>query len=51
MVVLSGPHRGLYGKVEGLDPDSVRAVVRLAVGNCLVTVNEYFFFFFLMSTF
>ncbi|KAM5337836.1 G-patch domain and KOW motifs-containing protein-like [Glossophaga mutica] len=41
VVVLSGPHRGLYGKVEGLDPDNVRAVVRLAVGSRLVTVSEY----------
>ncbi|KAF3812816.1 G-patch domain and KOW motifs-containing protein [Mirounga angustirostris] len=41
VVVLSGPHRGLYGKVEGLDPDNVRAVVRLAVGNRMVTVSEY----------
>ncbi|XP_008840811.1 G-patch domain and KOW motifs-containing protein [Nannospalax galili] len=41
VVVLSGPHRGLYGKVEGLDPDNVRAMVRLAVGNRIVTVSEY----------
>ncbi|XP_045678433.1 G-patch domain and KOW motifs-containing protein-like [Phyllostomus hastatus] len=41
VVVLSGPHRGLYGKVEGLDPDNVRAVVRLVVGSRLVTVSEY----------
>ncbi|KAM5221783.1 G-patch domain and KOW motifs-containing protein isoform 2-T2 [Ctenodactylus gundi] len=41
VVVLSGPHRGLYGKVEGLDPDNVRAMVRLAVGSRIVTVSEY----------
>ncbi|XP_028626670.1 G-patch domain and KOW motifs-containing protein isoform X2 [Grammomys surdaster] len=41
VVVLSGPCRGLYGKVEGLDPDNVRAMVRLAVGNRIVTVSEY----------
>ncbi|XP_035869280.1 G-patch domain and KOW motifs-containing protein-like [Phyllostomus discolor] len=41
VVVLSGPHRGLYGKVEGLDPDNVRAVVRLVVGSRSVTVSEY----------
>ncbi|XP_036031201.1 G-patch domain and KOW motifs-containing protein [Onychomys torridus] len=41
VVVLSGPYRGLYGKVEGLDPDNVRAMVRLAVGNRIVTVSEY----------
>ncbi|XP_050016754.1 G-patch domain and KOW motifs-containing protein isoform X2 [Alexandromys fortis] len=27
--------------VEGLDPDNVRAMVRLAVGNRIVTVSEY----------
>uniref|UniRef100_A0A8D0K233 G-patch domain and KOW motifs-containing protein n=1 Tax=Sus scrofa TaxID=9823 RepID=A0A8D0K233_PIG len=41
VVVLSGPHRGLYGKIEGLDPDNVRAMVRLAVGSRMVTVSEY----------
>nr|XP_004670132.2 G-patch domain and KOW motifs-containing protein [Jaculus jaculus] len=41
VVIFSGPHRGLYGKVEGLDPDNVRAMVRLAVGNRVVTVSEY----------
>uniref|UniRef100_K9IY36 G-patch domain and KOW motifs-containing protein n=1 Tax=Desmodus rotundus TaxID=9430 RepID=K9IY36_DESRO len=41
VVVLSGPYRGLYGKVEGLDPDNVRAMVRLAVGGRMVTVSEY----------
>ncbi|XP_044619793.2 G-patch domain and KOW motifs-containing protein isoform X1 [Equus asinus] len=42
VVVRSGPHRGLYGKVEGLDPDNVRAMVRLAVGSRVVTLSEYY---------
>ncbi|KAM8752753.1 G-patch domain and KOW motifs-containing protein isoform 1-T2 [Rhynchonycteris naso] len=41
VVILSGPYRGLYGKVEGLDPDNVRAMVRLATENRMVTVSEY----------
>lgn len=41
VVVLSGPYWGLYGKVEGLDPDNVWAVVRLGVGNRTVTISEY----------
>lgn len=41
VVVLTGPHRGLYGKVEGLDPDNVRAMIRLAKGSRMVTVSEY----------
>ncbi|KAB0404995.1 hypothetical protein E2I00_015911 [Balaenoptera physalus] len=40
VAVLSGPHRGLYGKVEGLDPDNARAMVRLAVGSRMVTVSQ-----------
>ncbi|XP_052026873.1 G-patch domain and KOW motifs-containing protein [Apodemus sylvaticus] len=41
VVVLSGCYRGLYGKVEGLDPDNVRAMVRLAARNHIVNVSEY----------
>ncbi|XP_004465074.1 G-patch domain and KOW motifs-containing protein isoform X1 [Dasypus novemcinctus] len=41
VVILSGPYRGLYGKVEGLDPDNVRAMVRLAMVSRVVTVSEY----------
>ncbi|XP_055984624.1 G-patch domain and KOW motifs-containing protein [Sorex fumeus] len=41
VVMLSGPHRGLYGKVEGLDPDNARAMVRLATKSHMVTVSEY----------
>ncbi|KAK1346232.1 hypothetical protein QTO34_000085 [Cnephaeus nilssonii] len=41
VVVLSGPYRGLYGKVEGLDPDNARVMVRLAMGSRMVTVSEY----------
>ena len=29
-------------QVEGLDPDNVRAMVRLAVGSRMVTVSEYY---------
>lgn len=28
-------------QVEGLDPDNVRAMVRLAIGSRMVTVSEY----------
>ncbi|XP_005381875.2 PREDICTED: G patch domain and KOW motifs-containing protein-like [Chinchilla lanigera] len=41
VVVLSGPYQHLYGKVEGLDPDNVRAMVRLAVGRHTVTISGY----------
>ncbi|KAM4819276.1 G-patch domain and KOW motifs-containing protein isoform 2-T2 [Thomomys bottae] len=39
-LVLSGPHRGFYGKVEGIDPDNVRAMVRLAENNHVITVSK-----------
>ncbi|XP_048191598.1 G-patch domain and KOW motifs-containing protein isoform X2 [Perognathus longimembris pacificus] len=41
VLVLSGPHRGFYGKVEGIDPDNVRAMIRLAENSHIVTVSEY----------
>ncbi|XP_044540278.1 G-patch domain and KOW motifs-containing protein-like [Gracilinanus agilis] len=41
VLVLAGPHRGLYGKVEGLDPDNARAVVRLAASGQAATLSEY----------
>ncbi|XP_058514317.1 G-patch domain and KOW motifs-containing protein isoform X1 [Ochotona princeps] len=41
VMVISGHYRGRYGKVEGLDPDNVRAMVRLSRENRVVTVSEY----------
>ncbi|XP_038604266.1 G-patch domain and KOW motifs-containing protein [Tachyglossus aculeatus] len=41
VLILSGPHKELYGKVEGLDPDNARVMVRLAVGGHTVTISEY----------
>ncbi|XP_043850678.1 G-patch domain and KOW motifs-containing protein [Dromiciops gliroides] len=41
VAVLSGPHRGLYGKVEGLDPDNARAVVKLAPSGRVATLSEH----------
>ena len=40
VVVLSGPYQGLW-QGRGLDPDNIWAMVRLAVGNRIVTVSEY----------
>ncbi|XP_072102503.1 G-patch domain and KOW motifs-containing protein [Mobula birostris] len=39
--IRQGPHRDLYGQIEGLDPDNARVVVRLALGNEVVTVSQY----------
>ncbi|XP_068280814.1 G-patch domain and KOW motifs-containing protein isoform X1 [Nyctibius grandis] len=39
--VEAGPHRGMDGKVEGLDPETARAVVRLALGGQAVTVSQH----------
>ena len=39
-LVLSGSHRKLYGKVEGLDEESARIFLKLAVGNETVSISE-----------
>lgn len=37
----AGPHRDMYGKVEGLDPETARAVVRLTLGGQAVTISQH----------
>ncbi|XP_057268101.1 G-patch domain and KOW motifs-containing protein, partial [Pezoporus wallicus] len=37
----AGPHRDMVGKVEGLEPETARAVVRLELGGQAVTVSQY----------
>ncbi|XP_054033168.1 G-patch domain and KOW motifs-containing protein [Dryobates pubescens] len=39
--IQAGPHQGLYGKVEGLDPETARAVVRLELGGQRVTLSQH----------
>lgn len=39
--IQSGPHRGVCGKVEALDPETARAVVRLQLGGQAVTVSQH----------
>ncbi|XP_051499937.1 LOW QUALITY PROTEIN: G-patch domain and KOW motifs-containing protein [Apus apus] len=39
--ILAGPHRDMYGKVEGLDPETARAVVRLLLGGQAVTISQH----------
>ncbi|XP_036600353.1 G-patch domain and KOW motifs-containing protein [Trichosurus vulpecula] len=41
VLVLSGPHRGLYGHVQGLDPDNARAVVKLVPAGLVATLSEH----------
>ncbi|KAM6925586.1 G-patch domain and KOW motifs-containing protein [Xenentodon cancila] len=41
VLVESGAHKDLYGKIEGVDPDNARAVVKLAIGGKTVTVSQY----------
>ncbi|XP_043936125.1 G-patch domain and KOW motifs-containing protein [Protopterus annectens] len=36
-----GPHKEMYGKVEGVDPDNARVMVKLAVGGKIVTVSQH----------
>ncbi|XP_031948076.1 G-patch domain and KOW motifs-containing protein isoform X1 [Corvus moneduloides] len=37
----AGPHRGVEGKVEALDPETGRALVRLQLGGQVVAVNQH----------
>lgn len=39
--VITGPHAGLYGKVEGFEELPGRIAVRLALSNSLVSLNEF----------
>ncbi|XP_078520651.1 G-patch domain and KOW motifs-containing protein [Lissotriton helveticus] len=37
----TGAHKELYGKVEGVDPDNARVMVKLAIGGKVATVTQY----------
>ncbi|XP_006032058.2 G-patch domain and KOW motifs-containing protein [Alligator sinensis] len=41
VLIQAGPHQGLYGKIEGLDPDNARAMVKLALGGQTVTLSQH----------
>ncbi|XP_066566183.1 G-patch domain and KOW motifs-containing protein [Amia ocellicauda] len=41
VLIESGPHKELYGKVEGLDPDNARVMVKLAIGGKTVTISQH----------
>ncbi|XP_041655593.1 G-patch domain and KOW motifs-containing protein [Cheilinus undulatus] len=41
VLMTSGPHKDLYGKIEGVDPDNARVMVKLAIGSKTVTVSQY----------
>ncbi|XP_053147253.1 G-patch domain and KOW motifs-containing protein [Hemicordylus capensis] len=37
----AGPHKELYGKIEGVDADNARIMVKLAIGGQIVTVSQH----------
>ncbi|XP_028567472.2 G-patch domain and KOW motifs-containing protein [Podarcis muralis] len=37
----AGPHKELYGKIEGVDGDNARVMVKLAIGGKTVTVSQH----------
>ncbi|XP_076022202.1 G-patch domain and KOW motifs-containing protein [Genypterus blacodes] len=41
VLVESGAHKELYGKVEGIDADNARVLVKLAIGSKTVTISQY----------
>ncbi|XP_070558433.1 G-patch domain and KOW motifs-containing protein-like [Ptychodera flava] len=41
VLVTSGPHKNLYGKIEGVDEDNSRILIRLAISNQTANVSQY----------
>ncbi|MCI4381148.1 hypothetical protein PGIGA_G00248390 [Pangasianodon gigas] len=41
VLVQTGAHKDLYGKIEGVDTDNARVVVKLAIGGKSVTISQY----------
>ncbi|XP_028850273.1 G-patch domain and KOW motifs-containing protein isoform X2 [Denticeps clupeoides] len=41
VLVQAGAHKDLYGKIEGVDPDNARVVVKLALGSNTVTISQH----------
>ncbi|XP_068453952.1 G-patch domain and KOW motifs-containing protein [Clinocottus analis] len=41
VLVESGAHKELYGKIEGLDADNARVVVKLAIGGKSATISQH----------
>ncbi|XP_054464930.1 G-patch domain and KOW motifs-containing protein [Anoplopoma fimbria] len=41
VLVQSGAHRDLYGKIEGVDADNARVVVKLAIGGRSATISQH----------
>lgn len=41
VLIQNGSHKDLYGKVEGIDADNCRAMVKLAIGGKVVTVSQF----------
>ncbi|XP_048344395.1 G-patch domain and KOW motifs-containing protein [Sphaerodactylus townsendi] len=37
----AGPHKELYGKIEGTDADNARVMVKLAIGGKIVTMSQH----------
>ncbi|KAK5864135.1 hypothetical protein PBY51_001098 [Eleginops maclovinus] len=41
VLVQSGAHKELYGKIEGVDADNARVVVKLSIGGRSATISQY----------
>uniref|UniRef100_A0A8D0KKH4 G-patch domain and KOW motifs-containing protein n=1 Tax=Salvator merianae TaxID=96440 RepID=A0A8D0KKH4_SALMN len=41
VLIENGPHKELYGKIEGIDGDNARVMVKLAIGGNIVTVSQH----------
>lgn len=40
-VIQKGPHKDLYGKIEGIDEDNARVMIKLAISGQTVTISQY----------
>ncbi|XP_002734070.1 G-patch domain and KOW motifs-containing protein-like [Saccoglossus kowalevskii] len=41
VLVASGPHKNLYGKIEGVDEDNSRVLVKFAISNQTANISQY----------
>ncbi|XP_071961562.1 G-patch domain and KOW motifs-containing protein-like [Antedon mediterranea] len=41
VIVTKGPHKNMYGRIEGVDEDNAQLILKLAIGGQTVTVSQY----------
>ncbi|XP_033113985.1 G-patch domain and KOW motifs-containing protein-like [Anneissia japonica] len=41
VMATKGPHKNMYGRIEGVDEDNAQLVIKLAIGGQSVTISQY----------